>query len=401
MAVQAIKKKEFGGIKKSIADLKKEEGFSTRDNLNMSMSNADKKMSWLVMPKAFEKALRIPGFPVGYLSIICGHSNTGKSTLVNCIIAAAQKQGYIPVIYDTENNFDFNYAISCGMKAEPVYGDVEIEHVDEETGEISYTTEERIVTYDGDFFYLNSTILAEKYGNMDYSTQKETKTKRKRAVLEDIAQSMTHFLNLQEEGRIDRGLVFIWDSIGSISSFKNYKSIGNNMFDAGAISQAFSPIVNDRIPASRKMSSPYTNTFIAVNKVWLDSMTVMVGPPSLKLKGGNTFFYGCRLIILMGGQLTASTKRLMATSKGVQYNYGIETKAKTLKNHLPKPWTVSGEGVMCCVPNGLVSPDELDDWKKENMLSIIQELKELGQQEVGSISENEIQFEAEEDNSVG
>ena len=92
MAVQAIKKKEFGGVKKSIADLKKEEGFSTRDNLNMSMSNADKKMSWLVMPKAFEKALRIPGFPVGYLSIICGHSNTGKSTLVNCIIAAAQKQ---------------------------------------------------------------------------------------------------------------------------------------------------------------------------------------------------------------------------------------------------------------------------------------------------------------------
>ena len=86
------------------------------------------------MPSAFEKAINLPGFPMGYCSVIRGWSNTGKSTLKYCLIAACQRQGILPIIYETENNFNFEHAIECGMQAVPEYQ--EEEYVDEETGEV-------------------------------------------------------------------------------------------------------------------------------------------------------------------------------------------------------------------------------------------------------------------------
>ena len=52
------------------------------------------------------------------------------------------------------------------------------------------------------------------------------------------------------------------------------------------------------------------------------------------------------LEILLGGQLTSGTKRLTASSKGLNYSYGIETKIKVLKNHLDAPHNVCYEGNM-------------------------------------------------------
>lgn len=394
MPKQPVKKKTESDLN-PISALKRKMGMPVGNDVNIASSNADKKMEWLLLPKAYEEAVKLPGIPLGYVTTICGHSNTGKSTMVNCAIAAAQRQGLCPVIYDTENNFDFNYAISCGMQAEPVYGDVEV--VDEETGEVS--TVQKIVNYDGNFIYFDSTLLAEQYGLNCYDTDKQAKVKRKRAVLEDIAYSINELIKMQEDGEFEQGFVFIWDSVGSITSYKNYKSSkGNNMFDAGAISQAFNTIVNSLIPSSRKMSCPYTNTLILINKVWLDGVSNPIGIPSLELKGGKTFTYATRLMIQLGGSLKAATKKLNATSKGVQYSYGVETKIKTIKNQLPAPWTVSGEGTMCCVPNGLVSPDDLDTWKKENMGEIIKQLSAMSPNTDMKITEEDIKFGEEEAN---
>lgn len=394
MPKQPVKKKTELDLN-PISALKRKMGMPVGNDVNIASSNADKKMEWLLLPKAYEEAVKLPGIPLGYVTTICGHSNTGKSTMVNCAIAAAQRQGLCPVIYDTENNFDFNYAISCGMQAEPVYGDVEV--VDEETGEV--TTVQKIVNYDGNFIYFDSTLLAEQYGLNCYDTDKQAKVKRKRAVLEDIAYSINELIKMQEDGEFEQGFVFIWDSVGSITSYKNYKSSkGNNMFDAGAISQAFNTIVNSLIPSSRKMSCPYTNTLILINKVWLDGVSNPIGIPSLELKGGKTFTYATRLMIQLGGSLKAATKKLNATSKGVQYSYGVETKIKTIKNQLPAPWTVSGEGTMCCVPNGLVSPDDLDTWKKENMGEIIKQLTAMSPNTDMKITEEDIKFGEEEAN---
>ena len=112
MAKQPLKKKDIG---KSFDSFKEKMGLKATKEL----SNADKPMEWLVMPKAFQDAIHLCGLPQNYVSVICGHSSSGKSTLINHAIVAAQKQGLIPVIYDTENNFDFTYAMDMGMEATP------------------------------------------------------------------------------------------------------------------------------------------------------------------------------------------------------------------------------------------------------------------------------------------
>lgn len=395
MAKQPLKKKEVG-TKTSISDFKSKLGLFSATQKNTESGNADKKLDWYVMPHGYQEALKIPGLPRGYVTTIVGHSNVGKSTLVNHAIVSAQKKGDIPVIYDTENNFDFSYAINMGFEATPVYGDVEIENINPETGEVTITTENRIIGYDGDFIYFNNAILAQKFGNIDYSAGKETKTYRKTAVIEDIAASMKELLDAQDEGMIDRGFLFVWDSVGSIGSYKSFKSpVGNNMFDAGAISQSFQGIVNDRIPRSRKVSSPYTNTMLLVNKVWLDSMTAPMAQPSLSLKGGNSMYYASRLIILLGGTLKASTKKLVASSKGVNYNYGIDTKIKVIKNQLPAPYTVTYEGNVLCTAHGMLAPDEADAYKKNYIGDILKELSQIANGEI-EFNAEDVTFSSEE-----
>ena len=341
--------------------------------------------------------MKLPGIPLGYVTTIVGHSNTGKSTLINHAVVAAQKQGLIPVIYDTENNFDFTYAIDMGMEAEPVYEDVEV--FDDATGESR--VERQITRYDGDFIYFNNTLLAERYGNIDYQKGVETAKYRTVAVLEDIAYSINELLDAQDNGDIETGFVFIWDSVGSIQSMKSYASkVGNAMFDAASISTAFTSILNDRIPRTRKTSCPYFNTMILVNNVWLDSMTNPVAPPSIELKGGRSIFYAARLIILMGGQLKSSVKRLTAISKGSTYQYGTQTKIKVLKNQLPAPFTVTYEGDLVCTPIGFVGADKdsLEQYRKDHAGDILKKLNEVADS-FGSqrISVEDVKFVDQED----
>ena len=136
MAKQAIKKGSV--IKKSgLAAFKEKIGLnSTSGVVNTTISNANKTQSWILMPKAFQEATKLPGIPECTVVSVIGHSNVGKTTLLNHAIVSAQRQGLIPVIIDTENSFSFQYARNMGFKAEPIYGDVEVEEIDVETGEI-------------------------------------------------------------------------------------------------------------------------------------------------------------------------------------------------------------------------------------------------------------------------
>lgn len=398
MAKQAMKKKTF--TRTGISAIKESLGLNIKTDEDRVKSSADKELEWIILPNAYERAVKLPGVPMGYLTVLAGWSNTGKSTIKNCIIASCQRQGILPVIFETENNFDFKYAIDCGMQAEPVIGKIERENIDEETGEITVEESEGIIDYTGNFLYYDSKILANQYGKWDYSQGKEVSKKRKEAVLEDIAHAMSDILDKQDEGIIQQPICFIWDSIGSIGSYKSYKSsVGNNMFDAGAISSAFNIMINNRIPSSRKISEKYTNTFVAVNKVWNDSANSMGGIPSIEYKGGKTFYYGARLIIHLGGVAKAATKKLKATAKGESYNYGIITKIGITKNQLPTPYNITYEGTMACVHSGIISEEDLDEYKKNCGKIILEQLctniKNNG--EDIEISEDDIKY-TEEDN---
>lgn len=393
---QPIKKKTF---KKPDLDKLKEKMGLNLTNKNMIVSSADKPIEFITMPNAFVEATKLPGIPMGVTTIIHGHSNTGKSLVKNCLIASAQKKGILPVIFETENNFSFPFAISCGMQAEPVYDDVDVEHVDLETGEVTYTKENRIVDYSGSFLYFDSQILADKYGDYDHAQGKRVSKKRKLPVIEDIALCMNELLDYQDEGLITQPILFIWDSVGSIPSYASLTSSKtNSMWDAKALQDAFNILLNNRIPSSKKVSSEYTNTFVAVNKVWLDSMSAPMAAPSVKFKGGTGLLYASRLTILLGGKLQAATKKLTATSKSEKYTYGLITKIQVIKNQLDAPYGLTYEGTFCCVPDGMVSENELDEYKKKNIGKIVNQLaKQLSDKgDNSAITEQDVEFGEEE-----
>ena len=398
MVKQAIKKKAF--TRPSIASIKEAMGLNIKDD-DLTVSSANKPSEFITLPEAFVNATKLPGIPKGELSIVYGWSNTGKSTLINCIIASCQASGILPVIFDTESHFDFKYAIDCGMQATPIHKDVEVEDVDEETGEVIGThTEDKIIDYEGEFMYFDGEILCQLYGKNDYSNGKEAKKQRKVPVLEDIAFAINKILDLQDEGKIQQDICFLWDSIGSVMSYKSYISnVGNNMFDAGAMQSAFNMITNNRIPLSKKVSSPYTNTMFCVNKIWLDSMSAPMAAPSVELKGGKSMYFAAHgLIIQLGGVVEASIKHLTATSKGRNYNWGTLTKIKVVKNQLSTPYNLTYEGTMVCVHNGLISEDQEEAYKKTYVPKIMAELEkaETGKEVV--VNEDDITFSETEEN---
>lgn len=383
MAKQPLKKKEVKGF--SVKNFK-------NDFLGENSKTADKEIEWIIMPSAFQEALKIPGFPMGRTSMIRGRSDTGKSTLKNCAIASAMRQGILPVIFETEGNFDFQYAKDCGMDITPIYE--EVEYIDEETGEVCKKKE--IVDWEGDYILFTNKKICDFCGDMDYSDGKRKSKKRLVPVIEDIGFIMNTLLEQQENGELPMSLLFVWDSVGSIQSWKSFTSkVGNNMFDAGAISTVFKPIF-PRISTSKEVGMPYTNTFIVVNKIWTDNANSTGGAVAIANTGGDTFQYGIRLGIHVGGVARAGTKKLKATLKGDEYQYGNITKISVFKNQLPTPHNVTYSGTMCCVHNGIISEDNIDKYKKEHLPLILERIQQTANKVVdGSI--NDIVFSEEGD----
>jgi hypothetical protein len=318
----------------NLSDFKASEGSKIRIK--------DKELSWIPLKKAFFDALGLPGFARGYVNSIRGYSNTGKSTGFYEAIAGAQRIGDLPVIFETEGNFNWGHARLCGMEYDEV--------VDEETGEIGYT---------GNFIFKDNTDLLNMYATYDHQHSTMGKTVlRHEPVIEDIALYMTELLDKQAEGKLRENLCFLWDSIGTLNGFKSAISkTTNNMWNAGSM-KVFQAIVNFRIPASRRLDSEFVNTMICVQKIWFDNMNIKV-----KHSCGEFMFFNSRLIVHLGGILSHGTSKLKATSLGNEFQYGTKCKINCEKNHVNG---IEKKGEIASTPHGFWNPNELTEYTKVN-----------------------------------
>lgn len=308
----------------------------------------EKEITWLPFKKAFHDAVGVPGVPRGYTSQFRGFSDVGKSTGIYESLAAAQKIGDYCIIIDTEGSFNWEHAKLVGFDYEEI--------VDESTGEV--------VDYDGnDFMYFGGPDLLNMYANFDYKDAKmKTTPQRHIPVVEDVAKLINDLLDKQAEGDFPHNLVFLWDSIGSIGCYQGAVSnTNNNQWTAGALKREFESILNFRIPASRRVSSEFINTFVAVQKIWLRPNAV--GQPTVMHNGGEGFKYGVRMIFHMGGMTTSSSKKLDAVSGGQKYNFGVMTDIKCVKNHVNG---IEYAGTICSTPHGFLNPEEKNAYVKEN-----------------------------------
>lgn len=329
-------------------DFKKSMGL---DNQNVK----DKELSWIPFNKGFQDVTGLPGVPRGYTTQFRGFSDVGKSTGIYETIAGAQKLGDYVVIFDTEKSFDWEHARNIGFKFEDV--------VDEDGV---------VVNYEGpDFTYFDGSDLLEMFSNYDYSDSKEkSQPLRFVPVVEDIARAMEMIMDKQARGEFPYNITFVWDSIGSIGCFQGAMSnTNNNQWTAGALKRSFESILNFRIPVSRREKSPYINTFVTVQKIWLKPNAV--GQPTIMQNGGEGFKYGVRLNFHLGGKTTSSNKKLYFTKNGEDYNYGVEVDIECFKNHVNG---IEKSGRIASTSHGYWNPNELDKYKKQYVDFLVSKL---------------------------
>ena len=316
------KKKEF-----QLANYKKKENL---------VEIPDKPVEWIKCSTALQKATGLPGFPIGYTALARGYSNTGKSTSLLEGMIGSQRAGRLPIIFDLENNIG------------------------------RYRLEKMGFDWAGNFIKVENDFLLKKFGRKKLATRNE-------ASIEDLATAIHYFLNQQEAGDLSIGIDFFIDSIGVLNCVKSINatekdSADNNMWNAGAYEHAFKSLLNTRIPASRKENSEFSNSLIAVQKIWLDSQQ---GAGAVKHKGGEAFYFGSRLIYHFGGVKSHGAKSVSATSKKKDVAYGIEANIKAPKNHIDGPLGgISMESKIISTPHGFIGADpaSIKAYKSEHIL---------------------------------
>ena len=308
---------------KGTADLEK-----FKKGKNLSAGVVFKEQSWIPLSQAFQDTLQIPGIPVGHITLLRGHSDTGKTTALLEAAVSAQKLGILPVFIITEMKWDWNHAREMGFQFEEI--------ADPATGEV--------VDYKGFFLYID---------------------REKLECIEDVAGFIADILDEQKRGTLPYNICFFWDSVGSIPCRMSIeKSTNNNEWNAGAMSQQFGNFINQRIVLSRKASQPYTNTLVAVNKVWVAKPDSPMGQPTLNNKGGNTMYFDSSLVITFGNIARAGTNKIKATKNGKEVEFAKRTRISCDKNHVTG---VTAVNKVIMTVHGFINDDkkELDNYKKE------------------------------------
>ena len=288
-----------------------------------------KPQRWIPLSKAFQNVLSIPGIPMGHITLLRGHSDTGKTTALLEAAVAAQKMGVLPVLIITEMKWNWEHAQQMGFEMNPV--------ADPETGEI--------VDYKGFFLYIDR-------GSLN--------------TIEDVAAFIADLLNEQAKGKLPFDLGFFWDSVGSVPcrlSIESQKN--NNEWNAGAMSTQFGNFLNQKIILSRKENQPYTNTLVAVNKVWVAKPNSPMEQPKMKNKGGDTMFFDSSFVITFGNVSNSGTSKIKATKDGKDVEFAKRTKISADKNHVTG---VQTKGTVTMTVHGFIADDkaEIDAYKKEH-----------------------------------
>ena len=319
-------------------------------------SVASKPLVWIPIDDGLTKATGMPGIPKGYVTLFRGYSNTGKSTALMRGIVNAQKMGEFPIIIDTENNID--------------EGNVRLTKMG--------------FNWDGDFLLINNKYLLENYGIRQNKDRKE-------AAIEDMAKALYDFLDDQKTGALPTDVFIAIDSIGTLNCIKTIDALekdtsDNNQWNAGAYEKSMMSLLNNAIPNTRRLDSEFTTTVAAVQKIWYDAMNKVV-----KHKGGETWFFGSRLIYHFGGIITHGTRRVTATSKGRDLNFGFENKVNIAKNHIDGEWGgISLEGKIISTPTGFIfgDKDHENAYKKANILYFRNKFKD------DTLSADDIEFKS-------
>lgn len=275
---------------------------------NLGLNAGFKPQEWYPLSAAFNKVIGLPGIPKGQITLFRGLSDTGKSTALWEAAVEAQRQGDLVVFIITEMKFTWDRLIKLGFETQ--------EGVDEETGEVIHT---------GDFIFADRTTLPS---------------------IEAVGAFMLDLIGEQEKGKLPYNLTFIVDSFGSVPCDMAL-SLGknDNRWNAAAMSSTFANFINFRFASSRKLTYPYTNTMIAINKQGIQYPATPMEKPKRTSKGGSSLYFDAALVVDFGNITNAGTSKLEASKNSKKVVFAKSVKISVDKNHVTNA-TTSGRVVM-------------------------------------------------------
>ena len=324
----ARKKVSLGGdISKSVKGTFSLDKFKAAKGLGSS-NNTFKDQEWIPLSPAWQEMVSLPGVPAGHITLLRGHSDTGKTTALLEVAVNAQKMGILPVFIITEMKWSWEHAIMMGLE-------VDLEKDDEGN----------TIGVDGNFIFADRGQLP---------------------TVEAVASFMADLMNEQKKGNLPMDMVFLWDSIGSVPCQMSVeKAKNNNEWNAGAMSTQFGNSVNQRITLSRKESSAYTNTLVCINKVWTAKAESPMGKPKLMNKGGFAMWFDSTFVVTFGNISNAGTSKIKAIKDGKQVEFAKRVNLQIDKNHING---VTTRGRIVMTPHGFINDNDKEHkaYKEQN-----------------------------------
>ena len=110
-----VKQRATAAVQKSfnLGNFKKMKGYT-------NSSDKIKEQGWIPLSKAFQDITSLPGIPTGHITLLRGHSDTGKTTALIEAAVSAQKMGILPVFIITEMKWSWEHAKEMGLQFEEV-----------------------------------------------------------------------------------------------------------------------------------------------------------------------------------------------------------------------------------------------------------------------------------------
>ncbi len=291
-----------------------------------------KPISFINMSPAFQEITGFPGFPEGYIHMIYGQSDVGKTTAILECASYAQKQGILPILIVTEKKWSWERAEKMGI------------------------VEEECLFED----------------NLSF--------------IEEVCDKINSYLEDQKSGDLPRDIVFLWDSLGStparaewdaaeeheaavakalqngddISDLK--KSSGGMMVANRVVREKIGRFLQHKITATRNADFPYNATMIILNHGYTSPNPM--GPASLVPYCGAALKYSLAFQIRQG-KVSGAPKKHTATKDGVDVTWGLEVPFIFEKNHING---ISREGNVIVTPQGyiLATKESIEQYKKEH-----------------------------------
>lgn len=275
---------------------------------------------WVEMPKQYQERMDMPGLPFGVITQVYGKKDSGKTSMLMQGIAAAQKQGILPILILSEHKFDF-LRLTDWMDADPE-AIIVFEVDDLESG---FTFLEKILRD----IYLGKLILE--------TDDKDDKGEKKDLVI-DVSNQPCYIF---------------WDSIGGTLSRSELEGeVEDWSKDMGRGAQALKKMVKRSAYLLHRVKDRVGILFL--NQVW--TARTPTGISYDKPAGGEAVqhYYAVEIHLKRGTEVRME-------SKGKDMGIGYNIEMRVVKNHITHTRLTSS---FIAVAEGLLDPKELDNFKK-------------------------------------